>query len=200
MKKQVVVIHGGDNYGTYEAYIASLKEFVVDSLEYFMKQGWKDSLESSLGDEYKVIRPEMPNKFNARYEEWRIWFEKLLPLLDQEIILVGHSLGGIFLAKYLSENKLAKRIHGTFLIAAPFDEEDADYELVDFNLPPSLKLLEEQGGKIFLYHSKDDKQVPFKDIAKYAKAIPNAVVRTFKDKGHFNQKEFPELVSDIKSL
>lgn len=200
MKKQVVVIHGGDNFGTHEEYIAFLKEFAVDSLDFFLHVGWKHYLQEKLGVEYEVIRPEMPNKFNARYEEWKIWFEKLLPLLNQETILVGHSLGGIFLAKYLSENKLTNSILGTILIAAPFDEKDTDYALLDFNLPTSLKLLEEQGGKIFLYHSKDDSQVPFVDLAKYQKALPKAEARIFDSKGHFNQSDFPELIADIKSL
>ena len=200
MKKQVVVIHGGDNFGTHEEYIAFLKEFAIKSLDFFLHTGWKQSLQDKLGSQYEVIRPEMPNAFNARYEEWKIWFEKLIPLLNPNVILVGHSLGGIFLAKYLSENKISKKILATFFIAAPFDEEDAEYELLDFNLPPSLKLLAEQGGKIFLYHSQDDNQVPFSDIYKYQKELPNAVVRIFTDKGHFNQADFPELISDIKSL
>src|SRR4051812_10882369 len=108
MKKQVVVIHGGDTFGTYEEYIAFLKDFAIDSLEYFMKMGWKDTLQESLGGAYQVILPKMPNKINAKYVEWKVWFEKLLPLLNNEIILIGHSLGGTFLAKYLSENKLPK--------------------------------------------------------------------------------------------
>lgn len=192
MKKQVVVIHGGDNFGTQDEYINFLKEFKIDSLDYFRKRGWKKDLQSKLGDEYDVILPEMPNKFNAKYEEWKIWFDKLLPLLDDNIIFVGHSMGGIFLAKYLAENKLEKSIRGTFLIAAPFED--------DFHLPQDIKLLAEQGGKIFLYHSKDDAQVPFNELTKYQKALPNATVRIFEDRGHFNQEEFPELVEDIKGL
>jgi predicted alpha/beta-fold hydrolase len=47
----------------------------------------------------------MPNKLNARYHEWKIFFEGILSKLDREdeITLVGGSLGGCFLLKYFSE-------------------------------------------------------------------------------------------------
>jgi hypothetical protein len=37
-----------------------------------------------------------------------------------------------------------------------------------------LSLLEKNGGKIFLYQSKDDSVVPFVNVEKYAKELPNA--------------------------
>ena len=75
----------------------------------------------------------MPNLINAKYNEWEIIFNKLVPFLNDTIIFIGHSLGGV-LAKYLSENKFPKKILATFLICAPYDDKDADYSLVDFNL------------------------------------------------------------------
>lgn len=200
MKKQIVAVHGGDNFNTYEEYMAFLKSFEIDDLGYFTERGWKSNLQEKLGENFQVILPEMPNPLNARYLEWKIWFDKLVPLLDPEIILVGHSLGGIFLSKYLSENNIQKKVLGTFLVAAPYDTSDADYTLADFILPASLEKFSSQGGKIFLYHSKDDKQVPFVDLEKYKKQLPNATARVFADRGHFNQEDFPEIVSDIVSL
>lgn len=199
MKKQVVVIHGGDNFETYEEYLDFLKTFDL-KLEHLLRSGWKQSLQGKLGTSYQIVKPEMPNSWNARYKEWKIWFEKILNLVDKELILVGHSLGGIFLAKYLSEDKLDKDISGVFLIAAPFDEKDADYKLLDFNLSNDLTRFSDQARQIFLYHSKNDDQVPFSDLGKYAKVLPKAKIRIFQDRGHFNQEEFPELIEDIKSL
>ena len=105
MKKQVVVIHGADTFDTYEDSLKFLRNFEIDSLEYFKGKNWKTSLQERLGDEFEVISPRMPNTLNAKYLEWKIWFEKLVPLLNEEVILIGHSLGGTFLAKYLAENK-----------------------------------------------------------------------------------------------
>ena len=203
MKKQVVVIHGGDTFKTYEEYLSFLKDFEIDSLEYYKGTSWKGSLEEELGDGFEVIAPKMPSKNNAKFMEWKIWFEKLVPLLEQDIMLVGHSMGGIFLAKYLSENKFPKKIKAVFLVASPYDDRDFGY-LGDFALPKSLDGLEKQANKLFIYHSTDDPIVPFVEFSKYKKALPKAHTEVFKDRGHFNQETyqggFPEIVRDIKSL
>lgn len=199
MPCQVLVVHGGDTFDTYEEYLNFLRNFPID-LESSASKRWKSSLGEKLGSAFEVIQPAMPNKSNAKYLEWKIWLEKFLPLLASEIILVGHSLGGTFLAKYLAENNFPKKVLGTFLIAAPFDDKDSHESLTDFVLPADLSPLNAQGGRIMLYHSEDDQVVPFVDLAKYQKALPQARVRTLKDRGHFNQEEFPELVADIRSL
>ena len=197
MKKQVVVIHGGDTFDTYEKYLRFLKRFDIDFEDYIgEKKGWKSNLQASLGEEYEVALPDMPNSFNAKYPEWQIWFEKFIPFLNGGVILVGHSLGGTFLAKYLSENTFQKKISGVFLISAPFDDAP-DYSLVDFALPKKLNL---QTKNVVIYHSSDDRVVPFVDLNKYSSAINNATVKQFADRGHFKQPEFSELVEDIKNL
>lgn len=199
MKKQIVVIGGGDIFKTYKEYISYLKNKKLD-LNKLKIKGWKENLSGDLGNNFEVLAMKMPNTTNAKFIEWKIMFDKLLPFLKNNVILLGHSLGGIFLAKYLSKNKFPKKIKATFLISAPFDEKDRDYSLRDFKLPKNLDKLRQQGGKIFLYHSKDDKVVPFADAGKYKNALPEAKISIFKNRGHFDQAKFPELVKDIKTL
>lgn len=198
MKKQVVMIHGGSTYDSYEEYIANLKTFELTEADLHKKR-WKHALESELGAAYDVVMPLMPNPNNAKYNEWKIWFEKHIPFLVDDLIFIGHSLGGIFFAKYLSENDFPKKIHATILVAAPFDGEGVG-TLADFPLPDTLSRLEKQGGQIILYQSKDDKVVPFEAVTKYKKALPSAVVREFDAYGHFSVPEFPELIEEIKNL
>ena len=197
MKNQVIVIHGGDTFETYEEYLSFLKGLDVD-IEYFKKQGWKSTLQHELGSDFEVIAPHMPNKQNAKYVEWKIWFEKLIPHIQDNAILLGHSLGGIFLAKYLSENSFPKKIKATLLVATPFDADDSEYTLADFLLPKDLSLFEKQGGDIVIYQSKDDPSVPFADLDKYKKSLPSVRTVIFEDKGHFTSDEFPEIIEDIK--
>jgi len=198
MKKQVIVIHGGDTFDSYEDYLKYLTEWEV-SKSMLMSKGWKSSLQPELGEDYEVLLPKMPNEFNCKYLEWKIWFEKFIPFFNDEIILVGHSLGGIFLTKYLAENTLLKNIIALFLIAAPFDDVDTA-SLADFVLPSSLELIQKQVHLIFLYQSEDDPVVPFSELAKYQAKIPIAQNRIFKDKGHFNQESFPELIDEIRKI
>ncbi|MBI2065462.1 MAG: alpha/beta hydrolase, partial [Candidatus Zambryskibacteria bacterium] len=163
----------------------------------FAKDDWKPWIRKRLGDEYEVITPQMPNKTNARFEEWKLWFEKFIPFFEDEVILVGHSLGGIFLAKYLSENKFSKKIKAAMLVSAVYNKDSEGYSALSFSLP---KVLDLQTDKIFLYHSKDDPVVPFSALKHYKKALPNSQTRIFEDRKHINQEEFPELLEDIRSL
>lgn len=201
MKNQVVVIHGGDVFETYEEYLEDLrnKELDFERLREG-KKDWKGTLREALGEKYEVIQPSMPNKQNARYEEWRIWFEKFIPYLQDELVLVGHSMGGIFLVKYLTENEFPKKVLATFLVAAPFDDKDIQEPIGDFKLPEKTDGFKKKVGKVFLYHSEDDPVVPFVDLEKYKKELPDATVRIFKNRGHFTQEELQEIVEDIKSL
>jgi hypothetical protein len=202
MPQQIFIVHGGDTHNTYEDYLNWLKNYKVD-LDKVKYGGWKDYLQEELGDKYEVIYPQMENYHNAKYAEWEIYFEKFFPFFKEGIILIGGSLGGIFLAKYLSENNFPVKIKAVFLLAAPFDNKDRDendYMGGGYVLPESLERFERQAGKIFLYHSEDDPIVPFVDLEKYAKALPSAKKVIFKDKGHFALKEFPEFVEKLKSI
>lgn len=199
MKKQIILIHGGNTFKTYEKYMSSLKSLKID-LDRYRKVGWKDSLRKKLGNRFDILLPKMPNPMNAQYDEWKILFRKIARQLNNNIILIGHSLGGVFLAKYLSENKFPKKILATILIAPPYDEKDIEEPLCDFVISNNLKKLEKQGGKIFIYHSEDDSVVPYVDLGKYQKDLPNATARIFKDRDHFNQEKFPELVKEIKRV
>lgn len=196
--KQIIAIHGGDAFPTYDAYIAALTSYKVE-LGDSDKRGWKANLYKDLDSGYEITLPRMPNANNAKYSEWKLWFEKYILLVEDGVVLIGHSLGGIFLAKFLAEEVFPKKIAGTFLVAAPYDE-DGDRNIVEFVLPESLELLRKQGGRIHLYHSSDDPIVSFHELDKYHMALPEAIVRTFEDRGHFDQEELPELVNAIKDL
>jgi len=197
MKKQIIVVHGGDTFDTYEKFIAFLKERTV-GLKDLKRGGWKLRLEERLGHDFDVLLPQMPNKENARYSEWKLLFEKCIPLFSDEAALLGHSLGGAFLAKYLAENDFPKKIKSLFLVAAPFDDAGEEYPLGTFSLPQNLEKLQKQARRVFIFHSRDDKVVPCADLGKYKKVFPEAQTVIFENRGHFNQEEFPELIERIQ--
>ncbi len=205
VKKQIVFIHGGGNFDADDDYLEYLKnlEFHPDKdkeLRESSAKRWNNSLEEKLGEGFEVIAPAMPNVNNAKYKEWKIWFEKLFPHLQDGVVLVAHSLGGIFLAKYLSENDLPKKIRATYLIAASYHDNASDYSPDTFVLPKNLEKFEKQAGEVFLYHSEDDHRVSFTSLGKYAKALPNAKTTVFKERKHLTDEEFPEIIESIKKL
>lgn len=191
MKQQILVVGGGEVFENYEDYLEFLKNFEVD-LNRIKNGSWKDNLQKDLGKKYEVIYPQMPNKFNAKYNEWKIIFDKILPLLRNNLVIIGHSLGGIFLTKYLSENDLYLKIKTIILISVPFDD------IGDFKLSKNLISNLNNYERIFLIHSKDDVMVNYDEVEKYKKILPKAKIITFEERGHFNQDSFPELVDLIK--
>lgn len=198
MKKQVVIIHGGNTFDSYDEYLAYLESKTL-SLEDLRRSDWKKWLPDALGEEYEVLFPRMPNGNNAKYAEWKILFKKLLPLLNDGVLLIGHSLGGVFLAKFLSEEESPVSIDGLFLIAAPAESSEKE-SLADFALITDLKKCSDTIPHTFIYHSKDDHIVPFKDALWYREQLPGATFRELDGLGHLNQETFDELLEDIKSV
>jgi predicted alpha/beta hydrolase family esterase len=197
MKQQVVLIGGGETFATHDDFLEYLRTVDFDPYE---ERGsiWKDTFVDDLGKDFDVLIPSMPNKLNAKYQEWSIWFERLVPFVRSDAVFVGWSLGGIFLAKYLAENTLPTSIASLHLLAAPFDDAASEYSLADFVLPDSLTALSEQCDAIHLYHSHDDPVVAFDELSQYQKALPKAHTHIFDDMNHFIVESLPELVANIR--
>ena len=199
-KTQIFVIHGGMTFKNKKDYIDWLKNRMV-SVE--KKERWSDEyLEKKLGKEFDIIRPHMPLRDDAKYADWKIFFERHFPYFRNDIILIGSSLGGIFLAKYLSENKFPKKIKATFMICPPYDNTVEGEDLVGgFNLGKDLSLIEKNSKKTYLMFSKDDPSVPVSHAEKYGRKLKDSEIIIYESKsGHFKISEFPEIVKIIKSL
>jgi hypothetical protein len=197
-KPQIFLVHGGTTFKNKRDYIHYLKTRPISILK---KIRWGDEyLDKQLGKRCDIIRPRMPLQDNAKYEEWKITFESYFPQLKDNIILIGGSLGGIFLAKYLSENKFPKKILATYLVCPPFDNTCPKDDLVGgFKLKSNLSLIEKNSKNLYLLFSKDDDVVPVSHAIKYEKKIKNAKIIVYEDKnGHFKVSKFPEIVKMIK--
>jgi predicted alpha/beta hydrolase family esterase len=192
--KQILIIHGGDSYSSYDEYFNDLKnsELQYDRLK--PARRWKDEIIDSLPDA-DILTPTMPNSQNAQYEEWKIWFEKIIPFLGNDVRLIGHSLGAMFLAKYLNTSPLDVPIRQLILLAGGYDEEAEGYG--QFRIE-SATGLEKSAIEIHLMHSEDDPVVPYEALSKYERDLPNAFVHRFTDRNHFLQPTFPELLELLK--
>lgn len=203
MKQQVFYIHGASAYSKYEHFLEDLKTMPIRNLPNTAKQDrWTKTLAEDLGEGYEVFTPEMPNKQNAKYEEWKIWFERHFEFIRDDIILLGWSQGAYFLAKYLSENTVPFKIKALFMLAGPFEPDSFGLEDGgDFVFAvEDLTNLSKQVEHIELLHSKDDFVVPYEHALKYKAALPNAELVTYEDKNHFLIEHFPELLDRIKAV
>lgn len=198
------MIGGGDSFSERADFLrhletVELRDVPTDS-EY---KSWKAWLIAELGEGYWFDRPDMPNAHNAHYDEWKIWFERHASLIEGEVILIGHSLGAMFLAKYLSENEVPYTVKQLFLLAGPCGEYDdgSGNDCGSFRFPSDqLANLSPQVQKVTIMHSEDDFVVPFSHAERFQAAIPNAELVKFTDKNHFIIAEFPELLERIRDL
>ena len=198
-KTQIFIIHGGMTFKNKKDYLHYLKTRKI-SIE--GKIRWRDDyLDKKLGEYCEIIRPRMPLQDNAKYEEWKIHFERYFPHLRNNIILIGQSLGGTFLAKYLSENKLPKKILSLYLIGSAFDDTLPGEDLVGgFKLKSDISMIEKNSPNLNLLFSKDDDVVPVSHAEKFRKKLKNANIIIYESKnGHFKISEFPEIVEMIKN-
>ena len=198
-KTQIFMVHGGMTFKRKKDYLHYLRTRKI-SVE--NKKIWAMGyFDKKLGKSFEIIRPRMPLQDNAKYSDWKIYFERFIPFLRDGIILIGGSLGGIFLAKYLSENKFPRKIRSVYLVCPPYDNSIPGEELSGgFKLKGNLSLIERNSSKVTLLFSKDDYIVPIAHAEKYRKKLPRAKIIIYKSKnGHFNISEFPELVKMIKA-
>jgi predicted alpha/beta hydrolase family esterase len=197
-KTQVLVIHGGMCFENKQEYYTFLKSMEVNPYSEF--KGWKSNLKEDLGDNYEVFKPSMPEANYSDYNAWKIWFEKYVEFLTSEkIILIGHSLGTIFLTKYLCENSFPNNINQLHLVTPVFSH--TPHETIGNFSFDNTKLgnVSKQCKKIFLYHSHDDDIVPFNHSVEYHNRLNNSELLEFEDKGHFiDQEHFEELVDKIR--
>lgn len=207
MKKQVLFIHGGDSFGQYDDFIQDLSNKTIrDPFGLENKSFWTQTLREDLGEKFEVLLPQMPNKQNAQYEEWKIWLERYFEFLRDGVNLIGWSLGGMFLAKYLSENKFPYKIKSLYLLSAPsgefvlpdFDKTGNDCKTFKFSMN-NLVNLSKQVEKVTIWHSEDDFIVPYTEFEQYKKYLSKADFFSFKDKNHFLVTVFPELITQIKN-
>ncbi len=156
------------------------------------------SLQSALGPAYEVRYPKMPEEDSATYADWKAPIERELASLDDAVILVGHSVGGSVLIKYLSEQQLDKPISSVFLLATPYWGADEFWKWDEAHLGQDVATKLASIPRIFLYHSRDDDTVPFAHLALYAAKLPQATVREFDRRGHQFGNDLTEVAEDIR--
>lgn len=193
--KQIVIIHGGDSFSTHAAYIDSLKNRPLDYERLKPRKGWKDQVIETFSGHADVLTPSMPNSANAQFDEWSIWFERILPFLGDDVRLVGHSLGAMFLAKYLQGHPLKTPVRQLVLVAAGYDDDAEEYGSFAIH---SAAGLEKSAREIHLFHSEDDFVVPYHELDKFAQDLPTAHVHRMKTRNHFLDAAFPELIELLK--
>jgi len=158
-----------------------------------------DRLRGELGAGYGVLFPTLPNPDEPSYEPWSMALAEILADTDEPPIVVGHSLGGSVILKHLAESDREERIAGLVLVATPYWGE-SDWE-AEWALPEGWPDAETELPRIFLFHSRDDEEIPFEHLGLYAKRLPDAEVHPLHGNGHlFERGDLSEISEAIRGL
>jgi predicted alpha/beta hydrolase family esterase len=156
-------------------------------------------LREELGSGYEVLFPKMPAPEDPHYEPWRERLGQILGEMDTPVIVVGHSLGGSVMLKHLSETERHEPIADLLLVATPFWGQ-SDWE-AEWALPQEWPDAETALPRTFLFHSRDDEEIPFAHLELYAKRLPDAEVHPLDGNGHlFDRGDLSEIVETIRGL
>lgn len=140
--------------------------------------------------------PEVPFAFKPEWELWKKEVERFE--IDSDTVIVGHSRGGEFWLRYLSENKELKV--GKVVLVAPslgwYYSDDLYFG--KFEIDPEIV---QRTKGITLFHSDDDKEGIQKSVNEIRNSVKNLEYREF-HLGHFTYssmqtEEFPELLEEL---
>lgn len=139
--------------------------------------------------------PEVPSNWIADYPVWQKEFERYD--ITSETILIGHSCGGGFLLRWLSEH--SQITPSKIVLVAPWLnpknlEETGDF--FNFKLDNSLM----KRAKLSIMYSDDDEQSVLDTVDILQATYPNVMIKKLHGYGHFyddRRMEFPELLKFI---
>ena len=167
-------------------------------------KNWIPWLKSQLSKRrLNCIVPNFPSPYKQDYESWSKILKAYLEIgcISEETTFITHSLGGIFIIKFLIDNKV--RIKRIITVAGfnniKFEEDNSLYDsfyIEDKKLKDLTKYCVE---KICIY-SDNDPYVSISDAESFSKNIEAEKV-LIHNAGHFNEKfgykEFKEILEYI---
>lgn len=140
--------------------------------------------------------PEVPDAWKPYYPTWQKEFERFD--IAPETLLVGHSCGGGFLVRWLSEHKDTK-VGSVVLVAPSLGVGWDDTSFFDFEIDSELA---DRTRGLIIFGSDNDEPALVETAAKLRYTIRGSQYKEFKGYGHFTlgsmkTDKFPELLEEL---
>jgi predicted alpha/beta hydrolase family esterase len=158
-----------------------------------------DDLRGELGEGYEVRYPRMPEEADPSYARWSTAVGHELAVVDDEAVVVGHSVGATILVNFLAEVAPPRRLGAIVLIAAPF-VGTGGWPGEEFELPRELGARLQRGVPVHLFHGLDDETAPPDHIDLYASAIPQAQLHRLPHRDHQLNNDLSEVAREIAAI
>jgi len=150
----------------------------------------------------KVFIPRFPNPGSPKLNEWLEFFNKYTNYLNDNCIVIGHSMGVAFLLRILEKYS----VRAAFFIASvtPGIKNKYSWSMKTFiDKELDWSKIKNNCKNFFIYNSDNDPYIPLKKGEELAQNL-NSKLIIVKNSGHFNTKagyvKFELLLNDIKKI
>jgi uncharacterized protein len=157
------------------------------------------ALRHELAGEIAIHAPIMPAPDAPDAAAWGRALGEHVARLRPPFVLVGHSLGGSTILKWLAENPMPVRPAGVICIAMPYWTMP-DWDVPEYAPPPGyadrMATL-----PMVIYHSRDDDVVPLSHLRRYGSDLPQAQLREVEGRGHlFAEGGAADIAADARRM
>lgn len=169
--------------------------------------GYKASPESNffpwLKDELRKLGhdvdvPALPHPETPDAEEWTKYLvDNIGPIEDQTIIL-GHSLGGCLALRFLEAAEIYSTPRACILVSTPWMIKNEQFQGF-FLSELDFDVLMWKASRFAVVHAKDDSVVPVDHAHQYADVLHGKLIET-ENSGHYQGEKYPLLLEIIKKL
>lgn len=163
---------------------------------------WQQWLHDELTKKnYKVLMPELPNSIHPDRQESLDFITKLIDTIprDEEIILVGHSLGATMALDYLENaNRKIKKLISVSGFHLDWNSELNSYFMKEKNIDFDKVFQNLESAVVF--YGDNDPYVPqnvLMDLANKLKVTPIIIPAGGHLNTEFGYTQFPELLQEV---
>ncbi|MDP2630730.1 MAG: alpha/beta fold hydrolase [Candidatus Uhrbacteria bacterium] len=146
--------------------------FIFHGTAGYPEENWFPWLKGKLEERgYQVFVPQFPTPEGQSVEAWKDVLSAYKNHIDEHTILIGHSLGGIFLLHLLPT--LAHKIRGACFVGTPIGLKpmknyEGDSSFGGFNF--KWDAIREKSNHFIVFQSDDDPYVPHHKWGRISKA------------------------------
>jgi len=183
-----------------------MKIFIIHGSYGNKEENWFPWIKEELEKEgHVVFIPEFSTPENQSLDKWTFEFsDGYGGLVDEDSILIGHSLGPAFILSLLEKLNIPKPLKACFFVSGflgllnneEFDKINKTFTTKEFD----WKKIKQNCEKFHIIHSDNDPYVPLEKAKELAVKL-DSEVKVIPQAGHFNESSgytsFPELLNLI---
>ena len=166
------------------------KVYIIHGWGANSKSDWIPWLKKELeGQKFEVLTPDMPNTDEPNIEKWVEKLNELLLNVDDNCVLIGHSIGCQAIMRFL-EGMGEKKINKSIFVAPWFNLKGLEKEEWSIAKPwietrIDFEKVKKSSKEIIALFSNNDPVVPVEDEVLFREKL-GAKTIIFNNKGHFN--------------